>query len=108
MPLPGICREIVVDVTAPGGATWEVEVSADGVAGISAKGLMQIFGFLPYEGIDVGIDRRSPVSWELYERHGAFAYTGHINHVRYQPGAFAPDAEDIRIDELRRIGLALE
>lgn len=108
MPLPGACRQIVVDVTAPGGRVWNIDVSADGGLGISATGLMQIFGFLPYEGIDVGLDRRSPVSWELYQRHGSFPYTGTITQVRYDPGDPAPDAEEVRIDELREIGLALE
>ena len=108
MPLPGECRQIVVDVTAPGGRVWNVEVAADGRAGISAKGLMQIFGFLPYEGIDVGLDRRSPVSWDLYERHGAFPYSGTIDRVMYEPGEPAPDAEEVRVAELREIGLGLE
>ena len=108
MPLSRACRQIVVDVTAPGGRVWNVDVSADGEVGISATGLMQIFGFLPYEGIDVGLDRRSPVSWELYQRHGSFPYTGSIEQVRYVPGEPAPDAEEVRIDELREIGLALE
>ena len=108
MPLAGSCREIVVDVTAPGGRVWDITVSADGAVGISETGIMQIFGFLPYEGIDVGIDRRSPVSWDLYERHGCFPYSGTINMVQYLPGDYAPDAEEVRIDELRTIGLALE
>lgn len=108
MPLPGDCAQIIVDVTAPGGRVWNVDVSADGRSGIAAAGLMQIFGFLPYEGIDVGLDRRSPVSWDLYERHGAFPYTGTIQRVVYEPGAFAPDAEEVRVAELREIGLGLE
>jgi arylsulfatase len=45
----------------------------------------------PIGGIDVGIDRRSPVSWRLYEQHGAFPYTGRIETVRYEPGDWAPD-----------------
>ena len=69
---------------------------------------MQIYGFLPFEGIDVGVDRRSPVSWDLYSRRGSFAYTGAIGEVRFLPGAYSPDAEEVRIDELREIGLALE
>lgn len=108
MALPDSCRRIVVDVAAPGGRVWDLEISADGRPGIAAEGLMQIFGFLPYEGIDVGLDRRSPVSWELFQRHGSFPYTGAIERVHYEPGPLAPDAEEVRIDELREIGLALE
>jgi hypothetical protein len=28
------------------------------------------------EGIDVGIDRRPPVCWDIYERSGPFPYMG--------------------------------
>ena len=38
-----------------------------------------------FEGLDVGIDRRGPVLWELYERHGAFAYSGSVRDVRVEP-----------------------
>ena len=108
MALEGPCRHIGVDVTAPGGRRWDIAVTADGVTGITEAGVMQILGFLPYEGIDVGIDRRSPVSWDLFTRRGSFPYSGTIVDVRYQPGAYAPDAEELRIDELRAVGLALE
>ena len=41
----------------------------------------------PFEGIDVGIDRRSsPVSWDIYQRHGPFPYTNTIQSVTYTPG----------------------
>jgi arylsulfatase A-like enzyme len=108
MPLAGTCSRIVVDVEAPGGRTWNVSVSADGDTGIRKDGIEQPVGFLPFEGIDIGVDRRSPVSWELFTRRGAFPYAGTINAVTYEPGAPSPDAEETRIDDLREIGLALE
>jgi arylsulfatase len=40
----------------------------------------------PLQGIDIGLDRRSPVSWPLYERHGSFPYTGKLTSVTYLPG----------------------
>lgn len=43
-----------------------------------------------FEGLDVGIDRRAPVYWDLYERHGTFRYTGRISEVRIVPGDPAP------------------
>jgi arylsulfatase len=43
-----------------------------------------------FEGLDVGLDRRGPVLWELYERHGAFAYTGRIHAVTIEPGPSVP------------------
>ncbi|MEH2135065.1 hypothetical protein [Nostoc sp.] len=34
------------------------------------------FAGFPYEGLDIGKDARSPVSWDLYKKHGIFKYTG--------------------------------
>ena len=64
--------------------------------------------FVPFEGIDVGIDRRSPVSWELYQRRGPFPYTGALTAVTITPGDFAPDAMQSRVDEFRELGMLLE
>ena len=36
--------------------------------------------------MDVGLDRRAPVFWELYERHGIFRYSGSIDEVVIEPG----------------------
>ena len=49
-----------------------------------------LFGIAPFEGISVGIDPRSPVSWDLYERFGPFPYTGALAAVTYTPGEPAP------------------
>ena len=38
-------------------------------------------GQAPFEGIDVGIDRRSPVSWERFDSEGTFAWTGTLHSV---------------------------
>jgi arylsulfatase A-like enzyme len=43
-----------------------------------------------FEGLDVGLDRRGPVLWSLYERHGAFPYAGTVHDVLVEPGARAP------------------
>lgn len=42
-----------------------------------------------FEGLDIGLDRRGPVLWDLYERHGAFRYPGNIKHVTVVPGTRA-------------------
>ena len=97
-----------MDVSAPGGRIWNITVSADGRTGITASNIPQIYGFIPWEGIDVGADRRSPVSWSLHQRHGAFPYTGTIHHVTYVPGPPSPDSHEVREAEYREIGLALE
>jgi arylsulfatase len=49
---------------------------------------MVIYGV--FEGLDVGLDRRGPVLWSLYERLGAFPYSGEIHDVTITPGARAP------------------
>lgn len=43
-------------------------------------------GVTPFQGIDVGIDRRSPVSRELRSRRGTFAYSGALRSVTITPG----------------------
>ena len=80
----------------------------DGLSAQEVCGLRQFAGFLPFEGIDVGIDRRSPVSWALYERHGAFAYSGLFGCVTYAPGELAPDAGPALLAHLRELGLRME
>ena len=50
---------------------------------------MVLYGI--FEGLDVGLDRRGPVLWALYERHGAFGYAGSIRDVVVEPGARAPE-----------------
>jgi hypothetical protein len=44
-----------------------------------------------HEGLDIGLDRRAPVDWELSERHGVFRYSGTIHDVVVESGPFAPD-----------------
>jgi arylsulfatase len=43
-------------------------------------------GATPFQGIDVGIDRRSPVSRALRSRRGTFAYAGALCSVTITPG----------------------
>ena len=44
-----------------------------------------------HEGLDIGLDRRAPVDWALWERHGIFRYGGTIRDVVIESGPFAPD-----------------
>jgi arylsulfatase A-like enzyme len=44
-----------------------------------------------HEGLDIGLDRRAPVDWGLWERHGIFRYRGTIRDVVVESGPFAPD-----------------
>jgi arylsulfatase len=65
---------------------WDLHVAIDGVDVGRLDGVAMLLGLAPFEGIDVGIDRRSPVHWGMYERHGAFPYGGRLRAVTYTPG----------------------
>ncbi len=67
-----------------------------------------LYGMAPFEGITVGRDPRSPVSWPVHERFGSFPYTGRLTAVAYQPGELAPDAADNLVGMLREMGMAFE
>lgn len=45
-----------------------------------------------HEGLDIGIDRRAPVDWDLFQRRGTFAYSGTIFDLYIDSLAFAPDS----------------
>jgi arylsulfatase A-like enzyme len=66
---------------------WNLCLTVDGAPVARLDAVMMLLGLAPFEGIDVGIDRRSPVHWDLHERHGAFRYTGGLRSVTYSPGA---------------------
>jgi arylsulfatase len=101
-------RDVVVRFGTRPGLKWSIELSVDDVVvgGLDEVGML--IGMAPLEGIDVGVDRRSPVSWPLFERHGPFAYSGVIEHVRYIPGAVAPDGPSAMREILTQLGLAFE
>ncbi len=67
---------------------WTVELAVDGVVVAKSSDPLPTLDIMaPLEGIDVGIDRRSPVNWALYERHRSFPFTGVVDKVTYSPGA---------------------
>ena len=45
-----------------------------------------------HEGLDIGLDRRGPVDWELFDRKGSFPYTNTIRCLEIEAGATAPSA----------------
>jgi arylsulfatase len=100
--------EVVADLRATGHQQWELTLSVDGEERAKRPDVPMLFGIAPFEGIDVGIDRRSPVSWAIYERFGPFPYTGRIDSVTYTPGAPAPDAPVNLMGMLRDMGAAYE
>ncbi len=107
LPLGEASSEVAIDVCSPGDGTWEVEISLDGDLSVTET-LPQLALFLPFEGIDVGIDRRSPVSWELYERRRSFPFTGVIRGVTYVPGDLSPGAGELGVERAIEIGMGLD
>jgi arylsulfatase len=43
-----------------------------------------------HEGLDIGLDRRGPVDWDLFDRKGSFPYTNTIRCLEIEAGAIAP------------------
>ena len=99
---------IVADFDAPGGNVWNNTLALDGVEVGSAQGWTCLFPMAPFEGIDVGLDRRSPVHWGLYEAHGAYPFTGRIDGVDYRPGPAPADSPNSLIEVLRQMGSKFE
>lgn len=71
---------------------WTATLSVGEESRAKLEGLEQWSSLSPFEGIDVGIDRRSPVCWELYEKYGTFRYTGALQEVTYAPGDLGLEA----------------
>jgi arylsulfatase len=69
---------------------WNLSVSVNGQTTARIDGVSMLLGLAPLQGIDIGVDRGSPVSWPLYERHGSFRYGGTLHSVTYVPGEYAP------------------
>lgn len=84
-------HEIVLEVEALAGMRVDVRAFLDGEQRAEVADLPLLMAMAPFQGIDVGIDRRSPVSWERYLRHGTFPYTGRLHHARWEPGEPSPE-----------------
>ena len=100
--------EIVLDMENEGSLRWNARILVGGEQVGEALGLAVLMAMAPFEGIDVGIDRRSPVSWDVYERHGPYPYTGELTAVTYVPGPLAPDAGERFLDYLKEAGTRYE
>ena len=100
----GVCSLVEADFTAPGGGTWSVTLRADGVDVATGEGLTLLFPMAPFQGIDVGVDRGSPVVWE----RGAAPFTGVITSATWAPGPLAPDSPAHLLGLLREMGAKFE
>jgi Sulfatase len=107
-PLDAGTHDVVTELTAPGGGVWSVALTVDGEPRGTLDGVPMLYGIAPFEGIDVGICRRSPVSWELFERFGSFRWSGGLRRLRVEPGAHAPDSPQDMLGLLREIGSKFE
>jgi arylsulfatase A-like enzyme len=106
--VPAGAGAITCALAAPGGMVWDVTLSIDGEPRGRLDGVPMLFGMAPFEGITVGRDPRSPVSWELHERFGSFPWTGKLHAVAYEPGAPSPSSPERMIDKLRAMGARFE
>ena len=98
---------ITLEVADVGDVTWEPRSSS------TASRLLRPVRFPAdgdgaLEGIDVGIDRRSPVNWELYERKGVARFSGTIHGVTFTPGDLAPDNGSQYLQMLKEMGTKYE
>lgn len=99
-------RVVVTGLAGSGRFLWDFTVLVDGDEVSTLPETPILLGFAPFQGIDVGIDRRSPVVWELFERHGSFPYSGEIHAVTYRPGPPADYDPEQLVDALRAAGRA--
>ena len=87
---------------------WDLHLRVERGGAADLEGVAMLAGLAPLQGIDVGIDRRSPVSWPVYERHGPFPYTGDLTSVTYTPGAPGPYAPEVLVELLTAAAAAGE
>jgi arylsulfatase len=101
-------RQIMVRFDTLPRLRWQISATVEGAVPVELGEVGMLIGMSPFEGIDVGLDRRSPVSWPLFQRHRSFPYAGVIESVRYVPGPPAPDGLAAMRDILVQLGVAFE
>ncbi len=79
-------HEVALECEALGKRRGQGRLLVDAVEKVGWTELSPTLSMGPFEGLDVGLDRRAPVFWELFERHGIFKYTGKIVDVWIDPG----------------------
>ena len=99
---------VVLAAEAVGDLRIHVELRVEGEVVGGARDLPVLTAMAPFQGIDVGIDRKSPVSWGISERFGTFPWTGTLYGVTYRPGEPAPDAGVRWLEILREAGTKFE
>ncbi|MGK5531853.1 arylsulfatase [Streptomyces sp. URMC 129] len=107
-PLPAGEHTVELAATALPGIRWSFTVTVDGTATATGPAVHQLIGMAPFQGISVGVDRKSPVSWPLFERHGTFRYSGGLTSITYTPGPPAPYDPETVARALREAAAAFE
>ena len=62
----------------------------------------------PFEGIDVGVDRRSRSVGTATSATARFRYSGRLKAVTYRPGELALDAGSLWLDYIKANGSRYE
>ena len=102
----GSARTVELRVDCPRLDQWNVAVLVDGETRAEQSGVWMRTGLMtPLHGIDIGLNRGSPVSWDLHLRNATFPWNGTIRQVHYYPGDYASDAPQTRVEEFRKRGM---
>lgn len=107
-PVPEGASRLGFVLEATPGHHWDVSVRIEGEERARLEHVPMHYGMAPFQGIDVGVQRRSPLDWDLAERFGPFPYEGLLHGVRYEPGEPAPDAPVNLLPMLRELGQRFE
>ncbi|MCU7820298.1 arylsulfatase [Kitasatospora sp. DSM 101779] len=99
---------LTVEASAVADLKWDFRLLVDGTETGRLPAVHQLIGMAPFQGISVGVDRKSPVSWPVFERHRSFRYTGALRSVTYVPGAPAPYDPETVAQALREAAAAFE
>jgi len=106
--LPAGAQKIGVEAAATDDLKWDVKLAVDGIEVGRDTGFDMFLTIAPFQGIDVGIDRRSPVSWDIYTRHGNFPFTGTLHCATWTPGEFGSFGGPEMLETLREMGRKYE
>lgn len=71
-------QELALEYEALGARAGRGRLVVPGAATQDWSDLSPTLGRGYFEGLDIGIDRRAPVDWDLYQRHRSFRYSGQI------------------------------
>lgn len=99
---------IALTAEAEKGLRWSFTVRVDGEVEATPPSVHQLIGMAPFQGISIGIDRKSPVSWPLFGRHRSFRYQGTLRSVTYTPGEPGPDSPEAVAAALKQAAAAFE